>query len=298
MHSIALRYLDEVARQGSFRKAGAVLNVTASALNRQILKIEAELGLRLFERKPDGIELTVAGKLLLEHARQTLTSYEHVRAKLGDLRQMKAGQLTVSCVDSLAFDLMPDIVSAYLDKYPNITFTVRSDPADMVLQSLEDEHVDVGFTFSHFTHPDVRMLYDIPAQFGAVIAPDHPLAGKSEVTLEECLEYPLVRTFSPTGRHTFVENEARDRGLTVSASFYTNSMVMAKKAIQANVGIGIYMRLGVISDIAAGNLAFVPLIGSSLSGYRIGMFVSAKIAMNEIDRTFVDISKTVMKRYA
>lgn len=297
MHSVALRYLDEVARQGSFRKAGAVLGVTSSAVNRQILKIEAELGLRLFDRKPDGIELTAAGRLMLDHARQTLNNYDRIRARVLDIKGMRAGQLSISCINSLAFDLIPDILERFGTAYPDITFVVRDDPAERILQALEDESFDIGLTFAHFHHPGARLVADIPAMFGAVVAPDHPLAGRQSVTLEDCLDHPLVRTFSPAGKHTFVEDEAHARGLEPDVGFHTNSMVMAKRAIKLGRCIGIYMKHGVLGDLAAGELAFVPLVQSAMSDYRIGLFISARKAMDDADRRFLKIARAVFKTY-
>jgi DNA-binding transcriptional LysR family regulator len=60
-----IRYFDEVARQGSIRKAADRLNVAPSAVNRQILKLEDELGAPLFERLPRGLRLTAAGEILI-----------------------------------------------------------------------------------------------------------------------------------------------------------------------------------------------------------------------------------------
>ena len=65
MHDKLLTYLDEVARQGSIRKAAVVLNVASSSVNRRIINIENSLGVRLFDRHADGVELTDSGTILL-----------------------------------------------------------------------------------------------------------------------------------------------------------------------------------------------------------------------------------------
>ncbi|MBL0932855.1 MAG: LysR family transcriptional regulator, partial [Alphaproteobacteria bacterium] len=72
LHGRMLRYLDEIVRSGSIRKASARLNVASSAINRQLLALEAELGAPLFERLPRGLRLTAAGEMLIAHVRQTL----------------------------------------------------------------------------------------------------------------------------------------------------------------------------------------------------------------------------------
>ena len=74
LHGRVLRYLDEVARLGSIRKAARTLNVAASAINRHIIELEEEVGSPIFERLPRGLRLTASGVLLIAHIRDTLRS--------------------------------------------------------------------------------------------------------------------------------------------------------------------------------------------------------------------------------
>ena len=85
MHSVMINYLDEVARQGSIRKASKVLHVASSAVNRQILKLEDELGVRIFERVPGGVNLTPAGQVVLDHARKVLFEFSSLVRRLKGL---------------------------------------------------------------------------------------------------------------------------------------------------------------------------------------------------------------------
>ena len=101
MHTAALRYVAEVARRGSVRKAAAALNVAASAIDRQLLKVEASLGVALFDRLPGGMRPTPAGTILLRHVADTLLDFERVRAELDDLRGVKTGHVSIAAVDSL-----------------------------------------------------------------------------------------------------------------------------------------------------------------------------------------------------
>ena len=72
LHSRLLNYIDEVARTGSIRKAADRLNVAASAISRQILALETQLGTPIFQRLPKKVILTAAGEVLIGHVRQTL----------------------------------------------------------------------------------------------------------------------------------------------------------------------------------------------------------------------------------
>ena len=86
LHSRKLQYIDEIARCGSIRKAAARLNVASSAINRQILALEEELGAQIFERMPRGLKLTAAGELCIEHIREVLKTYERMEARIRGLK--------------------------------------------------------------------------------------------------------------------------------------------------------------------------------------------------------------------
>jgi DNA-binding transcriptional LysR family regulator len=87
LHARILTYLDEVARSGSIRKAAARLNVASTAINRQIIALEEEMGQRLFDRIPRRLRLTAAGEVLIEHVRDTLKAFERTKARLDALKE-------------------------------------------------------------------------------------------------------------------------------------------------------------------------------------------------------------------
>ncbi len=80
MHAAVLRYFEAVAEDGSIRRASERLHISPSAVNRQILKLEDYLGTPLFERRPDGMRLTDAGRLVLRHAQATLQDFARCAA--------------------------------------------------------------------------------------------------------------------------------------------------------------------------------------------------------------------------
>ena len=86
LHSRLLRYLDAVASAGSIRKAAEELNIAASAINRRILALEAELGTPVFERLHKRMRLTSAGEMVVSHVRQTLREHERMQTRIEDLK--------------------------------------------------------------------------------------------------------------------------------------------------------------------------------------------------------------------
>ncbi len=85
-HLRILRYVDEVARTGSIRKAADQLNVTASAVNRRIMDLEEELGTPLFERRARGVRLTSAGEIFVHYLRSQHGEVERMKSQIEDLK--------------------------------------------------------------------------------------------------------------------------------------------------------------------------------------------------------------------
>ena len=86
IHSPAIHYFDMVRRCNSIREAARRLNVASSAVNRQILKLEDEIGAPLFDRLPAGLRLTPAGEILTRHITVVLQDVERVRSELTPCR--------------------------------------------------------------------------------------------------------------------------------------------------------------------------------------------------------------------
>ena len=106
-----LTYVDAVARHGSIRKAADALNVASSALNRQILDLELDLGSALFERLPRGVRLTAAGEVFLAYTRQAISELKAVESQVEQLRGLVRGQVGVAAVESVAGELLPSAIT-------------------------------------------------------------------------------------------------------------------------------------------------------------------------------------------
>src|SRR5271156_553249 len=120
LHGRLLTYLHEVARLGSMRKAAERLNVAASAINRQILALEEELGTPIFQRMPRKLVLTAAGEVIIRHVRQTLKDLEQARSKIEDLKGLRRGEITVAMMSGLAANIVPRIVAVFQRSNPRV----------------------------------------------------------------------------------------------------------------------------------------------------------------------------------
>jgi DNA-binding transcriptional LysR family regulator len=273
MHAVVLRYLDQVARVGSIRRAAEKLNVASSAVNRQILKLERELGAAIFERAGNGVRLTPAGELLLRHARATLAEWRRTRLEIaaigGDIR----GEVRITAIPSLLARVAPRAMMTVASRYPNISFRViDADPAEH-LEEMRAERPDIALIFIDKRHRNYDIAARLKSSLGAIFRPDHPLAGRSAVTLTDCAAYPVIMLSDAWLLDATSESEFIHSGAAFSARVTSNSLSVMKEAMKAGLGIGFFTPVGFVEEIARGELKHVPLAEPGLAASEIGLFV-------------------------
>lgn len=288
MHSIFLKYFDEVARQGSIRKAALILNVSSTSVNRKLISVEKQLGTALFDRTPEGVELTAVGGILLEHCRKTLHDYERTKVLIDDLRDLRTGHITIYTIDSIAVGQLPRAMSRFSETFPDISISVTTSQPEEVVHAVATGEADIGIAFTFDPHPDVRVLSEKSAPFGIIVRPDHPLSGRASVTMEDVAGYRLVRTIDARGRNSIIDHAISTLASPLSTHIFTNTLLLAKQMILAGHGIGLYTKIGFYEEVAEGELTFVPLIQETLNNVRIGVMVSASAAIDPAKRLMCD----------
>jgi DNA-binding transcriptional LysR family regulator len=295
MHEPFLRYLDEVARQGSIRKAASLLNVSSTSVNRNIINTEQKLGVRLLDRTPEGVELTAAGKIVLEHCRKTLYDFVTMQSMIDDIRDLRTGHLSIHTIDSITFGVLPRILDQFSDGYPGISLSVNVAVPDEIAPAVVSGDADIGITFTKVLHPGVRVFSEKSAPFGIIICSDHPLAERIRVSVDDLKDYALVRTTDARGRNSIIDQELDAAARALRTHFFTNSLAVAKRAILSKKVIGIYTKIGFLKEIEAGELKFVPLSVHTLGDYKVGLIISASSGISPALRLFFNIADKVFK---
>lgn len=296
MHAVFLRYLDEVAKQGSIRKAAVVLNVASTSINRKIINIEENLGIRLFERSPEGVEITPAGKIVLEHCRKTLYDFGQIKTIIDDIRDLRTGHLRIQTLDSVTFGILPQVLEQFGDKYPGISLSVTTAQPDQITTAVADGETDIGISFTNDSPKEVRVFAEKAAPFGLIMRPDHPLAERMNVTIEDVVGYPLVRTIDARAGTSLLDQEMAAFALPMSTHIYTNALIIAKQAILTNQVVGIYTKIGFMREIDKGELKFVKLTNQRLGKYKVGLLASSTTSIDPAKHLFISAAERLMKQ--
>jgi DNA-binding transcriptional LysR family regulator len=289
MHAAVLKYLDEVARQGSIRKAADALNIASSAVNRQILRLESELGTSLFERRRNGVRLTAAGEVLLRHVRDTQAGFNRAKAEIAGIGETVSGEVRIVTLESLLVRFLPAAIEEMARLYPNIGFTVLNvDPSEIPAE-LRSERNDFGVLFVDRRLKGIEILSEVPTAVGAVMRPDHPLAKRRRLTLTECAAHPVVMLHDRWLLDAIMATEFAESGARLEPRVVSNSIEFMRQVIKAGMGIGFFTPIGFLDEIARGELVHVPLAEPGLNNSRIGILAPKKRQLSAAARVVADL---------
>jgi len=274
LHARRLRYLDEIARAGSIRQASLRLNVAASAINRQLIALEEELGSPLFERLPRGLRLTAMGEVVLAHVRETLSSYELATDRIAQLKGLLRGKIVIGTMSGLAAGLLADAILAFREKHPWVRLVVHVLGSNALVEAVLAGEVDLGLAYDIERNPRLHVVARSEQHVGAVVAPGHPLAAQSSARMTDCLAYPLVIAERPMSLRRATELLVP---VTVDLRpvVETGSIDLMKRVARLAPHVAILNYADVRLDLADGTLCFVPLVDS---GARQGITVFHRAA--------------------
>ncbi|WP_029061217.1 LysR family transcriptional regulator [Labrenzia sp. DG1229] len=289
MHSKFLTYFDEVARQGSIRRAASVLHVSSSSVNRKILDIEQQLGVRLFDRHAEGVELTAAGAVVLEHCRKTIFDYDKILHLVADIREMRAGHIDIASLDSVALSLLPSVIDQFAREYPDITYTIRTAQPDEIVRAVAEGDAGIGVSFCNDLHPGVRLRTEKSAPIGAILNKNHPLAERDALDIEDLTPFSLIRSYDALTERSLVNLALSDNKVPLKTACFTNSLPLARSMILSGHGVGLYSKIGFLNEIEAGKLRYISLKSSFLKDLRIGILIPGRSNQTPIENSLCRI---------
>ncbi|MBB2166447.1 LysR family transcriptional regulator [Gluconacetobacter sp. 1b LMG 1731] len=274
----------EVAEVGSIRKAAVHLNLSASAVNRQILNFEDELGVRLLERLPRGVRLTGVGTMVWEKLCQCRDQIDSLHTELENLRVGERIEITIGIMDCLVGSTFADLLAAITERNPRIKINIRVYfLAEDLVRKLKSREIDLMVAFAqNISDDDIWKIHSITTRVGVIVPPGHRLAGRGAIPVEACYPETMLLPERSMTLGRLVRSALPER-LRI-APLRTNSMRLIRETIKHNRGISFMNEVDVWNDVHAATLVFVPLADMDLST-ELNFFVRDPKSVSEPVRT-------------
>jgi DNA-binding transcriptional LysR family regulator len=258
-HMKVWRYVDEVARTGSIRKAAERLNVTASAVQRRIQDVEDDLGAEIFERSAQGMRLTAAGETFIRWIRAQAADLDRVQSQIEDLGGLRRGQVRVACSQALVQSFLPREIAAFRERFPLVSFQVSVRDHGLALKALGDFEADLALVFRPPKVADFQPLMTLGQRLVAIMPAGHPLASRDTVRLRDCAPYPVALPERSYGGRQIIDDVMAGGSTRLQIALESNSFEMLRNFVRLNDAVTFQIEIGADAGHEAEGLVARPI---------------------------------------
>ncbi len=254
----------EIAKQGSFSRAGQKLYRSQPAVSAQIRQLEQEYGQKLFDRVGKSVRLTVAGETLLEYANRLLTLRNESLRAVADQATSPRGTLAVGANEATCLYVLPDIFAEYSRRYPSVQISIYRNFSHKVLEKVEDGTVDVGIVTMPVRSPSLKVHPIFRDRLMLMVAPSNPLASLKSARTADIAGQPLI--FPKTGfTRQVLDKQFRPYRSHLRIAMELASVGMIKKFVAAGLGVSLISESFAQDEVRAGQVKLIPVSDMEIS---------------------------------
>lgn len=256
-----LKYFIGVAEAESVDKAAARLHLSTRTLVRLIQKLEHETGTSLFSHSPAGVELTSAGKLLLKHAYEIISSMEFLKENVKRIGKQERKQLDVGACGVALFNIIPEINRAFCNSHRDVEVVIHDLPPYQQLEALRQGRIQIAFDRYLSPAPDLQVELVVQEPQVVALPKTHELAALPAIQMSDFRCYPSIGSNNPDWVRSY-ETWFKPYGFDPCTTPQKAGGVMAGVALVA-AGFGISFVPASLQAMSFENVVYRPLLADT-----------------------------------
>ncbi|WP_166261960.1 LysR family transcriptional regulator [Marinobacter salicampi] len=253
-----------VADTGSFSRASEKLFVAQPALSRQIRMLEEALNVDVFVRHGRGVVLTAAGELLYERARSLLQSLERTQADVTAVAGEVTGQVVLGLLPTVAHTFSGAIIEEYRKRFPQVNLAVKSAMSGTLQQMVMQHRLNLAISYSQSNHKNLRYRPLLEERLYLISPTNTKVSNRSEITLDEVLELPLVMPEEKHGLRVAMEKEAAERNVSLNLALEVSAWPMLTDMVRRGLGYTILSSAAVHEMTTRKEVIAIPITSPEL----------------------------------
>lgn len=285
----------EVAANLSFSKASEILFISQPAISKHVKALESFYKTTLFERKGNAIHLSAGGKILFNRLKEAKKIQNQLDFEISTLNnQFKAkGQLKLGASTTVALYIIPKILSAFHQKYPDVKISLLNRNTDTIVKALHDEDIDIGIVEGKKKISTILYTPFITDEVVAVCSAKSLIAKKKIIPVHELKNYPVVLREQGSGTLSAVKYNLEKNGIKLSDLKVTVRLAgteALKNFLREDDCLGFLPKGSVLKELRDGELIAVKI--EKFQIIRDFFFIQRHGSdNNELNRAFIHLSK-------
>jgi LysR family hydrogen peroxide-inducible transcriptional activator len=289
-----LQYAIQIAVERNFSRAAEKLHIAQPSLSQQLSKLEKEIGVLLFQRSTNSVELTHAGSLFVEKSQNILDLVEQLKKEMEDISQMKKGRLVVGSMPITGSTILPIVVPVFQAAYPEIEISLVEETSSQLETLTSNGQTDISLLSLPLSEDSLYYETLLEEEIVLAVPPQHPLAGRQEpINIKKLQHESFIGLKKGQGFSKLTLDLCHQEGFTPKIVFESSNMETVQSLVAAGMGIAFVPFL--ISKRSWSTPAPIHLqlkgrpVRTLVIAYRKGRYIS------KAAEAFIDTMKKVMK---
>lgn len=254
MHIENFKIFSDLVESESFSRAAKLNGITQSAVSQQLRAMEKYFNVLIVDRSQKQFRLTREGQKLFRSGKEIVYLYDKLNSELQEMKKVISGTIHISTVYSIGLHELPPYVKVFLTKYPEVNIRVEYRRANNVYEDILTNSIDLGLVAYPQKHKQLEVLPFHDDILVLVVSPEHPLAKKKTISLEEIATQKFIGFEPDIPTRKATDQIFREANLEVEPVMEFDNVETVKRAVEINAGIAILPQTTVVREKAQGLL--------------------------------------------
>lgn len=275
----------------SFSEAAARMGITQPGYSLLIRQLEEELGMPLFRRTTRRVELTQAGREILQSAQRTLQQLDETCRRAEDFRDARQGTLNLAFIPSVGCSLLPPTLSHFVEAYPGIRLAFHEAQAVGFAERVRSGQAEIGLGL--LLQPDEQLVLEplMRDHLVALLHARHPLASRASVTWKALARFNCISVTTQSSVRVHADRAAAVAGVDIKPTYVLDSLTTAVGLVRAGLGYAVLPSLALRSMDLGGAVARV--VEHPRAWREIGLLTRGQFSLSPAATAFAAIAREV-----
>ncbi len=289
-----LEYALMLAEERNFSRAAEKLHLAQPSLSQQVMKLEKELGVQLFERRPGDIQLTYAGKRFVDQASKVLDQVVQLKQEMMDVAESHRGQIVIGSLPITGAHLLPAALQQFQREFPGIELVLIEETTAQLEMLTARGQTDFSLLSLPVEEEGLEMIPLLEEEILLAVPPNHPFSSMPTVSLAECSTEPFIFLKKGQGFREISNRLCQQAGFEPKVVFETTNIETVQSLVAAGMGIGFIPRMVTRTRRSSYVPVYLPIGELSptrtlVIGYKKGRYLSKAADF------FIQLMKAVVK---
>ncbi|WP_274642919.1 LysR family transcriptional regulator [Pseudomonas serbica] len=254
-----LRLFIHIAEASSLTQGARRAFISPAAASVRIKALEAQLNSHLLYRDSKGVDLTDAGKKLLQHARLIMRQVGYLKTEFAEFGTDSSGHIRIFANTTAVTEFLPELLAGFLAARPGVTVDLRERLSRDIIRGVLDGSTDIGIIAGPVAAKKLQVLHFSTDRLVLVVPKEHELTQRKHIKLRDTVAFHHVGLQEGSTLQAFVRDQAELLGETLVWRIQLSSFEAVCRMVEAGVGIGVIPESAAIRNSKTMNLAILSL---------------------------------------